>query len=87
MLEFRELNITPDGKHLIIDVAVKEHDYYNNVIIDSIIIDTQDTYVQNGPSSKPVYQYKVEDDGAHTAMKALITKINSISGLNIANPA
>jgi hypothetical protein len=28
-----------------------------------------------------------EDDGSHTAMKALITKINSISGLNIANPA
>ena len=28
-----------------------------------------------------------ENDGSHTAMKALITKINSISGLNIANPA
>ena len=63
MLEFRELRITPDGKHLIIDVAVQEHSYYENVFIDSIIIDTQDTYVQNGPSSKPVYQYKVEEDG------------------------
>lgn len=63
MLEFRELRITPDGNHLIIDVAVREHSYYENVFIDSIIIDTQDTYIQNGPSSKPVYQYKVEEDG------------------------
>ena len=62
MLEFRELRITPDGNHLIIDVAVREHSYYENVFIDSIIIDTQDTYIQNGPSSKPVYQYKVEED-------------------------
>jgi len=63
MLEFRELRITPDGNHLIIDVAVREHSYYENVFIDSIIIDTQDTYIQNGPSSKPVYQYKVEENG------------------------
>ena len=28
-----------------------------------------------------------ENDGSHTAMKALISKINSITGLNIANPA
>lgn len=62
MLEFRELRITPDGKHLIIDVAVINSSYYDNVLIDNIIIDTQDTYVQNGPSSKPIYQYKVEDD-------------------------
>lgn len=40
MLEFRELRITPDGNHLIIDVAVQEHSYYENVFIDSIIIDT-----------------------------------------------
>ena len=65
MLEFRELRITPDGNHLIIYVAVKEHSYYENVFIDSIIIDTQDTYIQNGPSSKPVYQYKVEEEGRH----------------------
>ena len=28
-----------------------------------------------------------ENDGSHTAMKALISKINTITGLNIANPA
>ena len=63
MLEFRELRITPDGKHLIVDVVVKNDSYYDNVTIDSIIIDTQDTYVANGPSSNPIYHYKVEDDG------------------------
>lgn len=62
MLEFRELRITPDGKHLIVDVVVKNDSYYDNIIIDSIIIDTQDTYVANGPSSNPIYHYKVKDD-------------------------
>lgn len=59
MLEFQELRITPDGKHLIVDVIVKEEDYYAGVYIDSIIIDTQDTYTQSGPSTKPLIEYKI----------------------------
>ena len=32
-----------------------EIEYYNNVYIDSISIDTQDTFVNSGPSEKPKY--------------------------------
>lgn len=57
MLIFNELKITPDNKHLIIDVSVKDEPYYNLIQVESIIIDTQDTYSNVGPSSKPVYTY------------------------------
>lgn len=59
MIQFNELRITPDSKYLIIDASIINNNYYENIVIDSIIIDTQDTYVANGPSSKPIYTYKV----------------------------
>lgn len=62
MLEFNELRITPDGKKLIVDVSVKDLSYYNDVYIDAIIIDTQDTYVVNGPSSNPIFKYEAGQD-------------------------
>lgn len=57
MLEFNELRITPDNKYLIVDVSVMQDSYYDNVYIGEIIIDTQETFVSNGPSSTPVYTY------------------------------
>lgn len=62
MLTFNELRITPDNKHLIIDVSVDSEYYFDNILIDSIVIDNQDTYVPNGPSSTPVYTYQVNKD-------------------------
>lgn len=61
MISFNELRITQDNRFLIIDVSIDKQDYYENVLLDSIIIDTQDTYVPNGPSDNPIYSYKVED--------------------------
>lgn len=52
MVQFNELRITPDSKYLVIDASVKDEPYYDNVAIDSIAIDTQDTYINSGPSSK-----------------------------------
>lgn len=54
MLQFNSLKITQDKKHLIIDVQVQPLDYYENVVIDSIVIDTQNTFTELGPSSKPL---------------------------------
>lgn len=61
MIHFNQLSISSDGKHLTIDVSVLGEAYYKDVYIDSIIIDNQDTYVGNGPSSTPVYSYSVPD--------------------------
>ena len=62
MIQFNELRITPDSKHLIIDASIDNSSYYDNVILDSIVIDTQDTYIANGPSSKPIYVYNIDTE-------------------------
>lgn len=62
MVQFNELRITPDGKHLIVDVQVEPLSYYDNVYIDSIHIDTQKTFVETGPSSQTVYTYMAPED-------------------------
>ena len=61
MLNFNELRITQDGKYLIIDASISNQDFYDNIILDRVIIDTQDTYIPNGPSSNPIYEFKVVD--------------------------
>ena len=62
MIQFNELRVTPDGKRLIVDVKVPDIEYYENVYIDTIQIDNQSTFIENGPSSKPLYVYTVGDD-------------------------
>lgn len=62
MVGFQELRITPDGKNLIIDVSVLDLPCYQDVYLDSIVIDTQDTFIENGPSSNPIFLYQTEDD-------------------------
>lgn len=61
MIQFNELRVTPDGKNLIVDASVKNLSYYDDIYIDSILVDTQDTYVANGPSSKPAFKYQLDD--------------------------
>lgn len=60
MVQFNELRITPDGQKLIIDVSVKDLEYYTNVYLDTVQIDTQDTFVESGPSSEVVYTEVIE---------------------------
>ena len=60
MVTFQELRITPDGKKLIIDVSVKDLEYYTNVYLDTVQIDTQDTFVESGPSSEVVYTKTID---------------------------
>lgn len=62
MIRFNELRISSDGKYLIIDASVDSQDFYNDILLDSVVIDTQDTYILNGPSSNPVYTYTVGDN-------------------------
>ena len=62
MLIFNELRITPDQKYLIIDVSVDNQKYYENIQIDSIIIDTQDTYIDSGPSNNPIFTYNLTEE-------------------------
>ena len=62
MVQFNELRINSEGTKLIIDVSIKDLQYYQNVYLDNISIDTQDTFIESGPSDKVVYSYTLEGD-------------------------
>lgn len=74
MIKFNELKITPDGLNLIIDAEVKSESYYSNIYIDSIKIDTQDTYTEGGPSSQTETIYQSQDNE-----KSVKLNINSVA--------
>lgn len=58
MIKFNELRIVDESK-LIIDISVIDSPYYENVSLDSIIIDTQDTFMTTGPSENAIYSKKI----------------------------
>lgn len=60
MIEFNKLIINKEGTKLSIDVSVKDSLLYNNVYIEKIIIDSQDTFVSTGPSESPLYAKSIE---------------------------
>ena len=53
MIRFNELKI--EDNYIIIDVQIEEEKYFKDMYINSIVIDTQDTFIANGPSSKAIY--------------------------------
>ena len=80
MVQFNELRITPDGQKLIIDVSVKDLEYYTNVYLDTIQIDTQDTFVESGPSSEVVYTKTI--DGNSKSVRLELGTGNLLPTLN-----
>lgn len=60
MIDFNNFQIYYNGNKIIIDVSIKEKSYYENVYLDSITIDTQDTFIQGGPSSKACYTHTID---------------------------
>ena len=84
MIEFKELRVTPDGKTLIIDAAVKDLSYYDNVYIKSVTIDTQDTYSESGSSTNPLFHYEVtsasEENKKRIRLELNSTVLGDITG-------
>ena len=58
MIVFNNVRISQDDKYITIDAEIENNKYYENMYIDSVIIDNQDTFSPNGPSSNPIYTYK-----------------------------
>lgn len=77
MVTFQELRITPDGQNLIIDVSViRNPSYYQDVYLDNIQIDTQDTFIESGPSSKTVYNTIIKGVEGKS-LKSIRLKLNA----------
>lgn len=60
MIEFNVLEIV--GTYLKIDVQIANASYYDNVFIDTICFDTDDTFIESGPSSKARIIYSSENE-------------------------
>lgn len=61
MIEFNEIRVDVDKDILILSAQIKDDQNYEDVYLDSIIIDTQNTYTENGPSTKPIYKKKISE--------------------------
>lgn len=62
MIHFNQLEITDDNKYLIIDAQIDDGDYFSNMYLDAIVIDSQDTFILNGPSNSPIYTKTLDDN-------------------------
>lgn len=69
MIVFNELSIEPDGSKLTIDVSVREEEWFENVFLDKIIIDTQDTFTEQGPSEEAVATIEIEGSEKNLQLK------------------
>ena len=89
MLQWNELRITEDSKHLVIDVQVQNLDYYENVHLQSLymnVYNKSSDYVAPMPDSKSIllWQYEppqeVTEEGEHKPKH--IRKFIDIDGLS-----
>lgn len=61
MVQFNSLKITPN-RTLIVDINIKDIPYYENVYLDSIVIDNQKTYQTSGPSNTPIFAKEIKGE-------------------------
>lgn len=71
MIHYNNLYITEDGKYLVIDVAIDEDSTYDDVYLYRIAIDTQDTYITNGPSNNAKIIFLDEGDVEKPSMNGI----------------
>lgn len=73
MVIFNECRIDKEGKNLIVDVSVDSLSYYENIYLESITIDTDETFIEDGPSSNYIYNDRFINvsDGRLTRKKRL----------------
>ena len=59
MVVIEQLRISPDSQKLFIDAHINKSSYFENLVIDKISIDTQNTVLQSfdGPSKNPVFTH------------------------------
>lgn len=79
MIQFNKLEITPEGD-LIIDIQVEDLEYYEEVYLKEINIDSIDTYDPLTHSSTPCYTKVLT--GANKEFKTTITKNEILADTN-----
>lgn len=78
MVIFNECRIDKEGKNLIIDVSIDNLPYYENIYLESITIDTDETFIENGPSSNPIYRRNLSISSGSSLVPEVSTKPRNI---------
>lgn len=68
MIVLNECRIDSDNKRLIIEATVDNLHFYKDVYIDSIVIDTDETFSASGPSHNPIYKKEFSVNNHHKHM-------------------
>lgn len=85
MIVLEQCRIDPEGKSLIIEASIENLSYYKDVYIESVIIDTNDTYSPNGPSENFVYHQDYEITALKTGVKEKCSSIKVDEDCNCAD--
>lgn len=78
MVIINQCRIDDEGKCLIIDAEVSNLSYYKDVYLDSVIIDTQETYSPNGPMNDPIFECEKNQKSLHLRLPA-----KELKGINL----
>ena len=62
MVVLEQCRIDPEKRLLIIEAVIENLNYYKDVNIAAVIIDTQETFVDSGPSNRAIYHMSYEEE-------------------------
>lgn len=77
MIKFTELLVQKERLTIVAEVREIE-DYYDNVYIDKIIVDSQDTFTTSGPSANPIYSVTVNGNEKKVSISLSSTELGGI---------
>ena len=77
MIKFTELRVQKERLTIVAEVREIE-DYYDNIYIDKIIIDTQDTFTTSGPSANPIYSVTVDGNQKTFSVSLSSTELDGV---------
>lgn len=82
MVNFNDLRISPGGKEFFIDAEIAPYSYYDGMYISRIIIDTEETFNVNGPSSNPFHtvNFDTQDKEQSVYLTAEEMSMDSFTG-------
>ena len=83
MIVFNTLRITTDNSNLVLDVSTSSQSYFTNMYITKIVVDNQDTYVEGGPSTNPIYTKTIS--GTTTRSLQLTLTVADLAAADLAN--
>lgn len=63
MIIFKECKIDKEGKNILLNICVEDLPKYEDVYLESVIIDTEDTFKEDGPSDNPIYKVYLGSKG------------------------